>query len=319
MKILLVGYRDNSHSSAGGYDGIVGLPNADKLMGENVPFGFIPVSTRGKFLNLLFLRLISRWKRERYDVLHFFYGEMLPNWHRNKKHKVVATIHNKVLENDISFIEKLRNADGIITLSSEQARLLNMRYGINAKFIPHGFNKPLFTFEEMEVNKNNINVVVSGKNYRDEKVLYDIITFCLYRRSDVFFHLLGQPQAIKNKLNKFQNVKCYPRLNDDNYFSVFTSCDYSFLPLTFATANNTLLEAEFLGVKSIVPKIAGITDYAASEPLNIYYENESELQKIFLSIEKCQKSEELKEFSEQFLWENIYPQILSFYHSLFVT
>ena len=52
-KILYVGYRDNSHSSAGGYDSIIGNPEADCLMGENVPFGFIPVSTRGKIFNVI--------------------------------------------------------------------------------------------------------------------------------------------------------------------------------------------------------------------------------------------------------------------------
>lgn len=49
-KILYVGYRDNSHSSAGGYDSIIGNPEADCLMGENVPFGFILLAQEERYL-----------------------------------------------------------------------------------------------------------------------------------------------------------------------------------------------------------------------------------------------------------------------------
>ena len=93
-KILYVGYRDNSHSSAGGYDSIIGNPEADCLMGENVPFGFIPVSTRGKIFNVTFLDIISRFKRLKYAITHYFYGDTLVvPFLRLNRHKIVVTIH----------------------------------------------------------------------------------------------------------------------------------------------------------------------------------------------------------------------------------
>lgn len=49
-KILYVGYRDNSHSSAGGYDSIIGNPEADCLMGENVPLGSFLLAQEERYL-----------------------------------------------------------------------------------------------------------------------------------------------------------------------------------------------------------------------------------------------------------------------------
>ncbi len=317
LKILFVGYRDQSHSSAGGYDWIAKCPNTDCLWGENVPFGFIPVSTRGKFLNIFFLSLISRFKRRHYDVMHYFYGEMLPYYKHSDKHKIVATIHNKVDEQNISLIKKLQSADGVISLSSSQAKLLKDKYGVNSRFIPHGFNNPIYCHKCQIVDKKQINIVVSGSNYRDEDTLYDIVSLCQDRRPDVFFHLLGQPIKVKERLSSYANVKCYPRLDDDDYFSIMADCDFNFLPLTFATANNTLLEAQFLGVKSILPEIDGVMDYAAPAPLNFFYNDREDAYKIFLNISKTSVDEELIKFAEKFKWENIYPALLSFYESLF--
>lgn len=123
-KILYVGYRDNSHSSAGGYDSIIGNPETDCLMGENVPFGFIPVSKRGKILNVIFLGIISRFKRLRYTVVHYFYGDTLVvPFLRLNKHKTVATLHLNIEEErrcKSSFIKALRSLDGIVVLSTNQ-------------------------------------------------------------------------------------------------------------------------------------------------------------------------------------------------------
>ncbi len=316
MKLLLVGYRDKNHSSAGGYDGIINYPGASILMGEDVPFGFIPVGHRGKCLNIFFLKMLSHIKSWKYDVVHFFYGEMMSSPMINSKCKTVATIHIKVSPDDKDFIRKLKTTNGIITLSTAQATLLREEYGVNAVFIPHGFNKPVFKQKDVNLDKSLLNIVVSGKNYRDEQTLSDIIEFCQEKRPDIRFHLLGQPERIKRSFANKSNSICYPRLSDDDYFSVMRACDYNFLPLTYATANNTLLEAEFLGIKSILPQIEGVLDYAAPAPLNMFYNNWDEACDLFSQLQKTSKSDELVEYAMRFSWESIYPQLRSFYDSL---
>ena len=322
-KILYVGYRDNSHSSAGGYDSIIGNPEADCLMGQNVPFGFIPVSTRGKILNVTFLDIISRFKRLKYAITHYFYGDTLVvPFLRLNRHKIVVTIHLNIEEErrcKSSFIKVLRSVDGIVVLSTNQKKMLKEKYNLDSVFIPHGFNRPEFEKVESILNKNKINVCVLGQNYRDYDTMEAIIKFCLERRSDICFHLIGQPQRIKEQFYNYCNVVVYPRIPDDKYFSVVNDCDYSFLPLTFATANNALLEAGFLGTASILPQIPGVEDYGAPSPLNLYYSNMAEAKKLFVSLKKRNKSLDLIRFCEEnFLWDSVYYKLNDYYKTLMV-
>ena len=321
-RILYVGYRDISHSIAGGYDAIINNTESDNLMGENVPFGFIPVSKRGKILNIIFLSIISRFMRFRYSITHYFYGDtLIVPFIRFNKHKVVATVHLNVDDNrrnKQAFIKALRSLDGIIVLSSNQKIILKEKYGLDSVFIPHGFNQPIFCKVQTELDIDVLNVCVLGRNYRDYETLKQVVNYCLAERSDIKFHFIGQPQYIKEIYNNYANVVVYPRLSDDKYFSIIDDCDYSFLPLTFATANNALLEAGFLGVPSILPQISGVDDYGAPSPLNLYYSSIMEVKLLFSNLEKHKsKSDELISFCENnFLWDNVYKKLNKYYDTL---
>ena len=319
MKILFIGHRDPLHSSAGGYDKIANFPESDVLWDKDAPFGFLPMHKSGKIINTIFLDLKARRKMKSYDVAHYFYGDGLQFPFSKRRHtKIVATIHmdiKKRTRRPKKFIQTLQSLDGVVSLSTSQQKEL-AALGIRSTFIPHGFDKPEYKYCDNSLDKSKINIVISGSNYRDIETMRSVIRFCLKERSDIVFHLLGQPANVKEDFKEYQNAKCYPRLSDNLYYSLISDCDYSFLPLTFATANNALLEAEFLGVRSILPDIDGISDYAAPSPMNIYYNNLEPAELIFKDILKSNKSEELVTYSEKFLWKNIYPQLMSFYKSL---
>ncbi len=319
MRILFIGHRDPLHSAAGGYDKIVHCPGSDVLWDKDALFGFIPMHKSGKIINTFFLDLKARQKMKNCDVVHFFYGDGLLFPFSKKRHvKVVATVHMDIKKRKRApkrFIKTLQSLDGVITLSKSQQKELE-ELGINSVFIPHGFEKPLYNYCDNRLEKTKINVVISGTNYRDFETMRAVIDFCRRERHDIVFHLLGQPANVKEELKNYENAICYPRLSDDHYYSLISDCDYNFLPLTFATANNALLEASFLGVRSILPNIDGITDYAAPAPMNLYYDSIQQVENIFKDLVKSEKSEELVKHSERFLWENIYPQLISFYKSL---
>jgi glycosyltransferase involved in cell wall biosynthesis len=113
-------------------------------------------------------------------------------------------------------------------------------------------------------------------------------------------------------------VFVWDRLTDNEYFSLLSQCDYNFLPLTYATFNNALLEAQSLGIKSIIPNIDGVTDYASQEEgANLYYNKKDDLQNIIRNLKKEEPSDLLKEYSKKFLWTNIYKQLSVFYNGLF--
>jgi hypothetical protein len=90
------------------------------------------------------------------------------------------------------------------------------------------------------------------------------------------------------------------------------------LPLTFATANNVLLEVQSLGVASILPEISGILDYAAdSRHGNIYYTTDDELLEIVNGLKKSSTQEKLIKHSETFSWPEIFKQLDFFYNNIY--
>lgn len=141
-------------------------------------------------------------------------------------------------------------------LSSEEERKLQ-EFGIHAVFLPHGFSVPQFTYRKPKyLFEKKANIFFSGSNYRDEETFFYIVEQMRSLRPDIMFHAVGQCSDWKKRMSSMENITVYPFLSDD-YYSLLSKCDYNFLPLTFATANNALLEAQALGITSILPKISG--------------------------------------------------------------
>ena len=340
MKILFVGLRNKKHSSAGGYDKISMMPNTSLLSSENYPFADIPLGDlSGKYkciffyrilrrINILFPQILSHFYRWKYDITHLYYDEfIIPFWPylKSKKHKVVLTVHLDIESYRFPklFVENFKRLNGLIVLSSQQVRILKEKYNLDAKFIPHGFFRPVYSMKSVfdntgkSIDNNFVNLFVAGNNYRDIDTLIAAITYVERECIPIRFHLVGMSSDVKMKMYNHKTVYIYNRLSDDEYFSLLSSCDYNFLPLLFATANNTLLEAQFCGVVSILPKIGGILDYSAPEPLNIFYRTRDELFVNLSSLKKISsKNKDIMKFAEQFEWKNIYAQLLDYYNSL---
>ena len=313
MKVLYAGYRDSRHSKFGGYDYIVNNPGAEYLDAAKLPFGFIPVGKRGKKLNLIVLDLIARLKSKKFDVVHYFYSDfMLFNKICDKATtKFVATVHMKSEDFSEKKINILKTYKAVIVLSSSEEKNLR-KLGVNAYFVPHGFNKPEFNYLKSNIDNSKVNIFYSGMNYRDFDTFYKVAEYIEKENVNIHFFAVGQSSERKELLKSLNNITVCPRLSDDEYYSLLTDCDYNFLPLTFATANNALLEAQNLGVISILPKMDGIEDYADSTN-NYLYENWTDLINIFTHISKAKKSEKIIDYSKAFRWENIYKQLNKIY------
>lgn len=314
MKILYVGYRDSRHSKFGGYDYISQFPGADFFDASKFPFGFIPVGKRGKKLNLFCLDFVARLYAKKYDVVHYFYSDFMlfKKLPKRRKCKFIATVHMKSENFSKKQLAILKSFDKVICLSSsEEIRLRKM--GINAFFVPHGFNKPIFSFKTPEnFDDRKINIFYSGMNYRDFDTFLKIVDFSKSENMNICFYAVGQSTVNKEKLYCKDNVVVCSRLTDDEYYSLLSLCDYNFLPMTFSTANNALLEAQSLGITSILPKIPGVLDYA-NENENLFYSSLSELYKYFSFLLKKNVNRALMQYSEKFLWKEIYKRIESVY------
>lgn len=329
MRILYSGFHDANHSRNGGYDKITHIDLEKKiLLSNNYIWGNVPISSQFSRIPFYLLDIHTRILRNKYDITHLFYGELtslpfLP-YHKSRKHKTVITLHLKIEDHHCIdlYINQLKKYDGIIVLSSGQKEILESKYGLKSTFIPHGFSKPEFKFAPVRdinnrgIDYGKINISTIGSNYRDFETLKYIVNK-LASNEKVHFHLIGVPIDVKDFVKNNPNVSVYQRLDDDQYYTLLSLMDFNFLPLTFATANNTLLEAQFLNVKSILPNMAGISDYAAPMPLNIYYDNKTELIKIISNLEKGHKDSQLSKFAEQnFSWNVVYKRLSQYYSSL---
>lgn len=321
--LLYIGYSADNRTKNSGYEHIVDF-RCDEyitayLDAANLPFGFIPVGKKGKRINLYFLEIISHMRASKYDLIHNFCcdNQLLFKYPINRKFGAIATTHLNYHNFSKKQIDVLKSYDKVIVLNSQEERILKEK-GIYSVFIPHGFSKPYFVRNEALINKykDYINICFSGICYRDIEMLMYFIEL-IKNNKNIILHILGQRNEIKKKLRKknLHNVITYDFLSDDDYYTIISFCDYNFLPLTFATANNTLLEAEFLGIKSIIPNMEGINDYACKEN-NILYSNKDELQEIIIALEKQCQSEELMQYAQKFQWNVIYEQIKLIYDEI---
>ena len=344
-KVLVSGFSFGHMTKYGGYEKIGKNPNVSYIYSNISTVCFLPKLIKYRLINkwLSVLKLTAFFLLDirarvlltiKYDILHYVYTEdqyFFPRIFRSGK-KVIGTVHldpisvenYHSLGRNKNYLRFIHNFDLLITLNSEMAILFNKRYGVKTKFIPHGFSKPSFMNihccdrDGKTIDKSKINIFFSGTNYRDyDTLMYIIENIC---NQKVHFHIMGQSNTNKKRErrldNSYINVSVYNRLNDDAYYSVLNDCDYNFLPVTFATANNVLLEAQSFGLVSILPNISGIRDYAAPSPLNRFYDDKHDALKIFNALQKCEHDNRIIDFSHQFDWENIYKRLDEVYTSL---
>lgn len=316
MKVLFIGNEIMSHTSSGGYIHIKNFPEADFLDVASICPTFWRIGKPFKFLNYILAVRKACKLSPKYDIIHSIYEDnyYFPLFYKCRC-KSVGTVHLDITGN-YSPIRRfllnkvLQKLDYIITLSNEQ-KIKMRNLGYNCDFIPHGFTKPKFTPVNLDLynvsfDTSKINLFFSGNTYRDLDTLEMAISET-QDRTDIIFHVLSQKGESKHRFMCYKNAVTYERMDDNVYYTLLSKCDYNFLPLTFATANNTLLEAQFIGITSILPNLGGIMDYASKE--NFFYNSRSELLEILHKIKKMPPSKEILKYANQFNWDNIYKQL----------
>lgn len=326
MKILYITGTIADHTGSGGYGHIKDFPNAEYIDVAKANKMFWKMGKPFKFLNYIIADWIACKQSKNFDVVHCVYEDNYFFPFVFKCHcKAVGTVHLDINGN-YNLIKKLilkkclKKLDKIIVLSKEQEHIMR-QFGFSCNYIPHGYDTPNFTIMNLKekgisLDENKVNVFFSGTTYRDLDSLEKVILHC-QNRIDMVFHILSQKGKNRERFNKLSNVLLYDRLDDDAYFTLLYKCDYVFLPLTFSTANNTLLEAHTLGKVSILPKSGGIMDYAS--PFDILYESVDEVCNWFDAARKVDVSISAKvmEFSREYSWKSVYKKLETVYSSLF--
>ena len=283
-KVLYSGFHYLHHNRGSGYDQIV--PDPDRYVsGENLPYADRLESTTPRHLNFLLLDLITLARALRYDTVHYFYPEstayLSPWLLRLLGKRIVYTVHlddsqwlgpTRSVHHRIKQ-KSLRAAHAIVVLSSQQRGVFAAAFpDKRVSFVPHGFTfdsaaePPLDLFEARIRGQRRL--VLVGTNYRDFDTLENILAQRGSR--DVQIELVGMDDAAKSRFAQQAGVVCHPRLDAQTYNSLLLESFALLLPLTFATANNALLEAYSSYLPVFMSRIDGVTDYAADGDRSLF-------------------------------------------------
>jgi len=282
-RVLYSGFHYLHHNSGSGYDQIV-PDHGHYVSGARLPYADRLESTRPRHLNFLLLDLITMFRALRYQTVHYFYPEStayLSPWVlRVLGKRIVYTVH---LE-DSQWLgptrsahhrikqRSLRAAHAIVVLSSQQRDVFRAAFpDKTVAFVPHGFAfdsdpPPVELFERRTSGQRRL--VVVGSNYRDIDTLEEIVRQRGSR--DVRIDLVGVDDDARDRLGRHEAVVCHPRLDTHAYDTLLLESFALLLPLTFATANNALLEAYSSYLPVFLSRIDGVTDYAADGDCSLF-------------------------------------------------
>lgn len=282
-RVLYSGFRYLHHNPGSGYDQLVPNPN-HYVSGQTLPFADRLESTRPRHLNFLLLDLLTIVRALRYDTVHYFQPEStayLSPWIlRLLGKRVVYTVHladSQWLGPPRSTHHRIkqmsmRAAHVIVVLSSQQREVFRRAFpGKRVSFVPHGFTfchdaPPLELFERRTAAPRRL--VVVGANYRDIDMLEQIVRQRSSR--DVQIDLVGMDDAARLRFAGIAGVVCHPRLAADRFGELLSESFALLLPLTFATANNALLEAYNSYLPAFLSRIDGVTDYATDGDRSLF-------------------------------------------------
>ncbi len=283
-RVLYSGFHYRHINPGSGYDQVV-ADHRHYVSGENLPFADRLESTRPRHLNFLLLDLLTLLRGLRYDTVHYFQPEAtayLSPWPlRLLGKRIVYTVnlddkqwfgpsrspHHRIKQ------FSLRAAHAIVALSSQQREVFSQKLpDREVKFVPHGFTFTEVREPSLELFSNRATgqhrLVMIGANYRDFDMLEQIAAQRGSR--NVRIDLVGMDDATRKRFADHEGVFCHPRLDADSYEDLLWGSFALLLPLTFATANNALLEAYNAYLPAFLSRIDGVTDYVADGDQSLF-------------------------------------------------
>ena len=268
-RILYSGFKWKQHHELSGYQQVVpkGQPYID---GGKLPFGAAAFRSVKNRVNLFITDVVTAVAGLRYDCVFCFYPEhsvyVSPFILRLAGVKVVYAVHIDERywfdPTNSPFMRlkqwQARFVDHFIVLSRVQMPHFQKRFGSRVTFIPHGI---WCTMDLPVTTVSTSKILVIGDSYRDYDLLASAAAAFLERHPEATFHLVGVDRERVAANGKLANMTVHPRLANSDYYQLIADCEFIYLPLTYAAANNALLEGMSLGVPVVCNDLEGVLDY----------------------------------------------------------
>jgi glycosyltransferase involved in cell wall biosynthesis len=332
-RVLYSGFRYLHHNRGSGYDAVVG-DRRDYVCGETLPFARYHETSFLRHFNFLLIDLVTLVRGLGYDTVHYFYPEWtayLSPWPlRLLGKRIVYTVHVDEgwwLGPPPSVFKRLkqlslRSAHALAVLSRSQSEVYSRAFpDKEVRFVPHGLvfdNARAPSVELFERRTCARRLVVVGRNYRDFDQLERIVA--LRGSRDVEIHLVGVGDEVPRRFeDEHARVVYHPRLDPDTYDNLLCESFALLLPLSYATANNSLLEAYKCYLPAFASRIDGITDYVVDGDRSLFsspqefwskYDVLAELEPTALRDVSVAQHDAAR---ERFTWPRIRAQLAALY------
>jgi glycosyltransferase involved in cell wall biosynthesis len=285
--VNLVSLRMAHHASASGYDRlsahlnaqIVHAPQHLSVMQRIIGKLCKPIIRRSglawyhREAFVTELAIARRWLSSKGQVFHFLYGEnqfRYAGWLRKLRagNIVVATYHTpeQRFREVIKDAEFLSTLDAAIVVSSVQRGFLARHMPPERiHFIPHGIDTDFFTPDPtIKPGKDGaFRCIAVGTHLRDHATLAAAARLVGDMAPEVRFDIVTRPELFRH-YSQLPNVDLHSAVTDSALVSMYQHSDLMVLPLTDATANNSILEAMACGVPIVSTELAGVQDYVDS-------------------------------------------------------
>ena len=204
------------------------------------------------------------------DVLHILNGTQLNlvlKWRSLLRCPLIVTFH---AASDLPYqrfknYPKGLNIDIAVVVATSQ--IIRMRRLIEPQkivYIPHGIDTDRFQPGGQKLDLSKMRVLIVGDHMRDWLVIHKVIDEINLRGLDVEFHVVTHVRNFSYLIG-CSNLIYHSGISETQLIGLYRNTDVLFLPLTNATANNSILEALACGTPVISTSVGGVPDYVNDE------------------------------------------------------
>ncbi|MFW9873830.1 MAG: glycosyltransferase family 4 protein [Candidatus Thorarchaeota archaeon] len=283
----------------------------------------------------------------KFDLIHshFSWSSGYAGAKLAEKHDVpfVVTAHGYDIY-DLPFRDKewktkieyvLNSADYILTVSEKNSELINeLNVKTPVKVLPNGYRNDLFHPKDAKECRKILNLPIDKKIIltvgnlevvKGHQYLIDSMSEIIKHRQDVMCIIVGDGKLmnkLKNQINK-AGLKNYVQLTGarphDEIPIWINACDAFVLPSLNEGNPTVMFETLGCGKPFIGTNVGGIPEIITSEDYGLLCKptNSKELaENILGSFDKDWDYEKIREYGEQFTWNNTVNEILTVYSEI---